>query len=594
MSSELELRFNQIDIDAKKEIANITATHLQPWSNLNDFRLEDILEYPGNYATLESNYTVLDGTFKEFPDNTSNRVWGLFSNILSNQNGVFATPISLVFTFNSPRKTDGISFRFYPFTNDNASTAEIIWYANTNATGLIRRDTYTLMSNGPIFEIKEFVEGYRRVDIRFVSTNNPIRFLKLYAIDFGIIRFIFDHEIDNCNVYEEIDNTVESISLNTLSVTIRTLTPLYSPITSERYTDIMMERQPIYLYRNQLFHRLYFLDAWRDVTGDSIVFEISASDAISILDMHIFKGGIYNNVLATSLLDEIFNICFPTRVVRYEIDIDIRFTRISGYLPRGSCGLAFQQIMFALNATANTAKTVNVLIRSNESLRPAKTYVSLRKQYMDNYEIKLNPPIYGVSVISYSYTQSIEERQIIRNEIFGPGTYEIFFDEPLHSLQFTPSNTQIVERHVNHVIFRVSQQTEISLVGRTYVVLEIEHNILGEYRVGVNNVTKRYEGYTLVDRIKGGVIARRLFIYSQMRINLEASIALDSIEVGDRILMQTNHLDVIGIVNSIDTLKRTNKGIISLLGNVTLEKDIALRYTGMINSGMDMGVIYAR
>jgi hypothetical protein len=183
--------------------------------------------------------------------------------------------------------------------------------------------------------------------------------------------------------------------------------------------------------------------------------------------------------------------------------------------------------------------------------------------------------------------------RVINDEIFADGIHEIFFDEPLHTLRFTPSSIQIVTQHVNFVVFNVPHRTNVSLVAHKYAVLEIEHSSLGVLQAGKDNAVKEYRGYTLVDRVRGNVLARRLHNMHLTRLKVEQSIVLNNIKIGDRIIVGTRHSDVIGIVKSLNTGVRANSGVIELDGNVSLAKGASAIHAGMRNTGMEVGVIYA-
>ena len=363
--AKLEIKFEASDPHAKPDLSVITSPNKAPWSNLADL-CYDNMPTPGFFATLETNYTVLDGNADEFPDTYGSLTWGYFSDSVSDANGDFDAPPVLALTFNDPHKSPGLTLHFYPHTKDYAALVNVSWYSDSAGTVLLHFGQYGL--NGVEAPIAQAVDGYRHIKIEFLKTNTPYRYVKLWAVEFGVTRIFTDDEIDACNVLEEIDPTSGSISINTLNARIRTRSSIFSPVTSPSFDDMMMERQKLELYRNGSLFGVFFLapQGWEDVTQDGIVFDITAEDAMSVLDSYEFLGGLYNNKPAAELLDEIFLICFPTGIITYLLDVELQSATVTGYIHIGTCGEAFQHICFALNATADTARTDHIWIYGRE------------------------------------------------------------------------------------------------------------------------------------------------------------------------------------------------------------------------------------
>ena len=214
--SNLQIKFAQIDPAAKADISSIIAPDKISWSNINDL-IYDNMPKPGNYATMEHNYTILDGGMEEFPDETDGETWGLWSDSLSDEAGNFANPPALDISFHANHKSRGLTLYFYPFTDDYAKEICVTWYDSRDE--VIKTGIYALNSN--IGVISEPVIDFRRIAVEFLSTNIRHRFIKLYALEYGVIRILPDEEIDSCRILEEIDPTVESISINILNATDR-------------------------------------------------------------------------------------------------------------------------------------------------------------------------------------------------------------------------------------------------------------------------------------------------------------------------------------------------------------------------------------
>ncbi|MCL2391981.1 MAG: hypothetical protein FWC66_05155 [Oscillospiraceae bacterium] len=361
--TRLRVQFAQIDPNAKPNISETAASSVASWAHLPDLG-QDNISPPLNVATLEPNGTVLGGDVSEFPDDSGVHTWGFFSGIMSNEIGEFSEPLSLSFAFSAPIAAPGITLYNYPHTPEFISTVNVSWFSDEAGTQLISQGQYELV--GVVAQISEVVNGYRRVKIDFLGTNLPYRFAKIWAIEFGKVREMDDDEVSECRVLEEIDPTSRTISINTLSARIRTRESIFSPITSPEFDETMMDGQLLKIFRNDQHFGTFFLRGWDDVYQDGIVFDFDAEDAISVLDRHEIMGGMYINKPVSELLDEIFEICFPTGIINYVLDTEYHASVISGYLPICSCGEALQHIAFALHATVDTARIGHVWIYGRE------------------------------------------------------------------------------------------------------------------------------------------------------------------------------------------------------------------------------------
>ena len=554
----LQIKFFQTDPTAKADITSVSANAQKPWSNLPDLQYDNIPP-PGHYATLEHNYTILDGTMEEFPDNTSGKTWGLWSSDASDKNGRFANPPTLDISFSSYHKSRGLTLYFYPHTDDYASRVRVTWYSTTTPTTALQTGEYDLSSN--IGVIVEPAADFRHIKIEFLSTNIPGRYIKIFAIEYGIVRIMQDEEISMCRLLEEVDPTVESLSINTLNATVRTKESVFSPITSADYDDMMMRRQVLTVLRDGLPMGTFFLDEWEDPYQSGIEFNISAGDAMGVLDLYPFKGGMYANKLVSELLDEIFAICFPTGLITYTIDPVFAASRVTGWIPACPCGTAFQHIMFALNAIADTSLAGHIWIY------PQDTNVTFVVPTEDQYRRGRDAPaefVSGVDVVSHNYTPGAEYLEA-QNGPLPLGENTVTFSEPLHSLTLTGGT--IVSSGANHAVINVTTTGNVVVTGRKYVDNQRLHSVRAEISAGEVEAVKRYENYTLVSPNIGQSLAEALFRWLQNRIQTETDAVLGDLEVGYMARVKTHGRDVVGTIVSLDSNIRANKTKMVVIGN---------------------------
>ena len=551
--AKLQLNFVQADPTAKADISAVSANAYKPWSSLNDL-LYDNVSPPGNYATLEHNFAILDGTMEEFPDDTSGQAWGLWSDSVSGDDGAFSVPPMLDISFSTPHKSRGLTLYFYPHTDDYADRVRVTWYGDSDA--VITSGEYTLTS--VVGVVMESVEGFRRITVEFLSTNIRGRFVKLFALDYGIVRVIRDEEISGCKILEEVDPTVESVSINTLNANIRTRDGIFSPVTSADPDDMMMRRQMLTVTRDGAPFGTFFLETWEDIYQSGIEFDIYAIDAMGVLDLYGFMGGLYTNKPVTELLDEILAVAFPTRLVSYILDPELLASTVTGWIPICSCGEALQHICFALNAAADTARIGNIWIYPRET---EITYsVPLDRQYRRGRDSP-SEFVSGVDVVSHSYVQGTEAATA-QNGVLPVGQAIIEFQAPLHSL--TATGATILRSGANYAVLDVAVSGVVVLSGRRYSDNQLLHSVRAELSAGEVESVMVYENYTLISPGTGQWLAQRLFDYLRQLIVSELDVALDDLEVGYKARLATRGRDIVGTITRLD--------ITSLLsGTATME-----------------------
>ena len=558
--SVLQLRFSQIDPAAKADINTLYTSGIKPWSVVNDLRYDNIND-PGNYMTLEHNYSILDGSMEEFPDspNVPARTWGFWSDVFSDEDGnfgIYSLP-TLDITFNYVHKSIGLTFLFYPHTDDYASKAQVTWFDSSD--NIIHSDIYIIDSD--IGLIPQSIADFKRIKIEFLSTNIRNRYIKLYAIEFGLIRIFNDAEISTCNILEEIDPTVEEISVNTFNAQIRTRQSIFSPIMSEDFDDMMMRKQPLTVKKDGVNFGIFFLEKWKDLYQSGIAFNLDAGDAISILDLYPFDGGLYNNKSIVELLDEIFNIAFPTQLVKYELDPIYQNSKVTGWIPITNCGTAFQHIMFVIHAIADTSRRSSVWIYEADT--EVWLDIDLDEQYKGGSD---EPTKYysGVEVTSYSYSQSGENAQLF-NDTLMVGQHKINFKEPMYNINVTGAT--LIQAHVNYAIINVTFQGVVLITGLKYIANTLTHSVKEEVTAGQVESIKSYNGYTLVNPNIGQALAQKQFDWLQNRIMTRTDIVLDNREVGYLIDVETRGRNLIGTITALDINLRASRANMVVIGN---------------------------
>jgi len=564
MPQEVELHFNKFDPAAKADIIAIAATDQKPWSTINDLRYDN-LQIPGNYATSEWNHDIDDGIIDEFPDAPSaTATWGIWTASQSDIMHSFAgTPPSIKITFSADHKSPGIILHHYPHSDDYASSIRVTWYNAANAvikTGIYANDSITAV-------IREDIAGYRSVLIDLLATNIRHRFVKIWAIDFGVVRIVFNNDVISARLLEEVDPTCGTISSNSLTVAIKTTDGIFSPITSQTPDDMMMTRQTLDTIVNKLPYGRHFLnpEGWEDPNQRGIDFILKATDAVSVLDQYPFTGGLYTNKLVSDLLNEIFAVAFPTMLVSYTLDTAYATSRVTGWIPYSTCGVAFHHVMFALHAIADTSRRGGIWIYPEDT---AETYtIPLSEQYPKRGGKDMPTKYFsGVDVVSYRFVAGAEATEAQNGELLA-GQHPIAFTEPLHTLSVSAGCT-IVTAHVNYAIINVPTTRVVKLTGHRYVVNTLTHSARSPIPPGEIEKIDQYSNFTLVSPDIGLSLAQKILAYRQKRVRSDVVMRLLDREVGYVARLKTDGRDVIGTITQLDTNLRSGVTKAVIIGGV--------------------------
>lgn len=359
---KLKILSGQVDPSAKPE-SHPGTTDKQSWIDISELREEIDNALVRNFSTCEHNYAPLDGSQAYFPDNPAAiPYWGLITKSVSDENGNYNNPPLLTILFDSPRKSVGLTLYFYSFTNDYASSMRIVWFGADNT--ILREGIY--QGSGPVVQVFESVSGYSRIDIEFLSTNTRERFIKLVGLDYGIIREFQDNEIDTMTIVEETDPIGDSLSINTVTYRVKTHNPTWDSATGDLDDDTLMRNQRQRIIADDKPFGTFFLDTWKDTTNEGTVFDFVAVSAMGVLNNQTFPGRLYNNVRARDAIQELFDICFPTQIMTFQMDSLLVNSTITGFVSKCTCREALQQIVFAIGGSVRCMREGYVWIHRRD------------------------------------------------------------------------------------------------------------------------------------------------------------------------------------------------------------------------------------
>ena len=415
-----------------------------------------------NYANpCELYQTVLDGTATAFPSVPEQANLGLWSERITNDNGLFvdgngnAEPITLTLTSEGQYSSQGLTFTFDTYNQIYPTHINIKWfrYAEGTMTELSPNGGVDFYPDNAFYFCRKQVENYNNVVITFYSLNMPKNRLKLRAIDYGYGTFFYGDELRGVKIIQEIDPISTQISINTADFTLDSKTDMeYS----------FQAKQSLSVYFNGELKATTFVK--KSTRKAKRLWSIQSEDYIGLMDSIPYYGGIYTNKNAVELLTDIFTVA----KVPYIIDEVFANAVVTGYIPYTTCRDALMQVAFAIQAVVDTSNADVVKVFALED--DVKQTVPLNR-IMQGQNFADDETVTSVEVTVHTYEpkEAVDDNRILA---YDPRKLEVGnnifvkFDEPLHSL-YTVNGGEILESSANHAIINVPS-TNFRLIGYGY------------------------------------------------------------------------------------------------------------------------------
>ena len=511
------ISFGLIDVTAKPDTM-VTASDKQSFIDVQDLALDGVCPAPS--ATLEKDYWKLDGSYEPFPDSPQNTSWGIWSNSMSDENGIFSVPPVIELSFQNVHKTAGLTFEFCPYGNNYCNHMLIQWYLDDAV--IKEAEFYPAAWR---CEYRCTVEKYNKLIITFYSTNKPYRYLKVQNIQHGINEYFSEDEIETASVLEEVDISALELSVNTLEFRLRTVNDDFDIFNPKGLYNLLQKKQQLcvegYVDGGLINFGYFYLDNWNDDEGET---ELTAQDAIGIMSNTTFKGNIYEGVKALNVIDEIMN----DAGFGYSVDSRIGDMKISGWLPICTHREALQQVAFALGAYVDTSRGGMVKIRFGADEDVIYNIGMDRKAVGSSATLK--EYISGVSITEHSYVLGTTVEELYKGNLYA-GDNEITFSEP--SVVTAVSGGTLKESGVNYCIVNMTADGEVIVKGKKYTdntsIMSVNVDTVA---AGEKENIKTVTDATLINNKNSLYVAQMLLNSYQKRIEQNLSFVLNRETVG--------------------------------------------------------------
>lgn len=572
-----EITLDLIDVTAKDD-STPAATDIQPFADPQQLKRDD-LSVP-DYATLEDNFFLLDGSKELFPDSPAGMDFGYWSQSMSGADCSFENPPTLEISFAEQHTSAGLTLHFLL---DFPALVNIQWYTLGDVP-IISKD---FQPNVADYFCDCQVENFGKLVITFKRTAKPYRYIKLRAIDYGTFLTYADTDVVEAKITEEVDLVSNTLSINMANFT------LHSP--SDDFN--LMNPQGVFklFQQGQQVHIRHFLDSgpvqmgtfrlatWQ--SADVSTGQFAANASVGELDKTDFKlGRVYVNEPAGNIVDAIMASAGWTD---YEVEEAVRSTPLSGWLAISSHRTALQQVAFAAGAIVDDSRGSTIRIYSQP---PTYNHLIPRSRKFSGGSVKLLSYISDVSLAAHIYVLKAEAEQIFQG-VLAAGQHEIQFDSACAELSITGGT--IVEQYANYAVVSVDADSEVTLTGKKYEDHPVTYLRAAEkLPAGAARNTIKFESATLISAANAPAIAQRLYEYYQLRYQTSTSIILDQERAGEKVALQ--HTDGTGY--TMDAIEKMDIDLTGgFVANATLIGNgidiVQAYYTGEIYAGQNMGVL---
>lgn len=492
-----EAYFDFSDVTAIKD--NIASAEIQDFANL-DLLKSNIQQPP--YGTTELNQFILDGSREILPEAPEVPFWSLQK---SGEDFIYSDTPMLEISFTAAHSSIGLTLHF---VGDIPAEIQVIWYSLSGQ----KLSEGTFYPDVAEFFVEQNVQNYGKIIIAFVKSSWPCRYVKLDYLEYGGKWKLGRDRIRSASVYEELDITSATLSINTASLEFVDTDGDFELSNQKGLWKSLQEEQEIsideYVDGEIVECGTFYLDKW---DSQKNIVKFSLIDRIGVMDKTNYYGGkVFDNVYAGEIIADIMASC---GVQKYSVEEEVYYIPLSGWLAIQSHRAALQQVVFACGAVADCSRSDWVRIYKPDQY--VSHTIGLDRKFMGT-KITLDKYVSGVSVAYMRYTLTDAVAEIGRNTL-PAGTTRIEFIEPILESSITISAGTIEVASTNYVEVTMTEPGECIISGRKYTKQESAYTLRNTVEAGESESIQSYSGCTLVSLERAREIAKSILSYARMR-----------------------------------------------------------------------------
>lgn len=497
MKTEFFIDYHLYDTTALSDASELASNNA---SFANIKMIKENVSAP-NYMTLEKNFSVLDGSFEELPEEPDKLVY--FSSEQSGEDGKFSEKHSISVQFSEKHTSIGITLHFL---SDYPLEVDIYWY---DLSGVLKSSKKFYPDSVDYF-CKNQIEEYGGLEIVFVKTL-PFHNVKLQYIEYGT-KITWGNDIVKAGkLINDTDPISDKIKTDKLTFDFVDSNEDFNVGNIDGLHKTFQKKQRMIPYEiidgKMLPLGIFFLDSNSTTKNIS---KISAIDYKGMLANTDFRDGkIYNGETAGTIIDEIMA---AAGIEDYEVDEETSSTPLYGTLKIQTCQKALREVLFACGSIINTSRRAGIEIR--KSNRIISTLIPRSKKFSttlqtDNYVSDVN-----VKYTTWTLDDAVSE---ITKGVYNQGIHTIQMTNPAANL--TSNVGTIIKQMPYYIVLQIDEEntSEVIISGQKYVSEEFAALASIEYiKSGEVRNTKTFSG-TLLDFAAAQRSAENILDYYQLQ-----------------------------------------------------------------------------
>lgn len=474
-----------------------------------------------SYGTFELNQFVLDGSKSVLTENPKDIAF--WNDALSKEDCTFETDPKITVTFQEQHTSAAITLYF---EDEPPAELKITWYTIAG-TKLI---TETFYPDSLIYVCNNHVQNYGKIEIEFVRTSFPQRYIKLQYILYGKY-IVWDKDmIQTAKVQEDIDVTSATLSINEADISIVDMNNDFDAENENGAWKSVQKTQEVTLSEfnngNMIPMGAFFID---DFSFSKNIAKFKLIDVVGLLDKYTFYDGqVYNNVRAEVILNAIF---VTAGIKKYVIDEEVGNILLSGYLAIQTCRKALQQVCFACGAVADDSRSDTIKVYKPD--RYVKSTVGTDRKFNGNTKVSLEKYISGVNIEMKNYALE-EKTSDIYKKTLPAGDTKIIFSSPYLPSSITASVGTLKEVKTNYLIINMPDAGQCHITGIKYANTTFSYEKhVDKIEAGETENIKKYSGCTIYNADILPDIAAYLLDYHALRKKVGMKYLVDLEQVGN-------------------------------------------------------------
>jgi len=481
----------QIDMTALGDGAFSDNGHVvySDWGNM------DILYVPDEtYATLETNFWRLDGSFPINPDNAPHHSEGFVSDKISGATGDYVTNPLITRQFTEPKDFVGLTIVFDEVNGEHPEHIIVRCFNNSVQVDMEEVDNITSST----VEINRPFEPLDKFTIEVVKSKQPNRRVRIQRMLYGIERIFENTTISSMKTTTDVDPINRRLPTETLSFTVFDYDRNYDPDNPDGIWEYIDIQSPVSI---QFGYRLdggqvewlppdkYLLDGRPEVSNNQANFK--ATKAVSYMTDNYYKGtlgtkNLYD--LAEEVLEDADLTALANPILPWVIDESLKNIYTNAPLPVDTHKNCLQLIANAGMCRFFTDENGTIRLEKFEIPEtPTDFTIDLGLTY-DEPVISKIEPLYSLNVLKYTYTTETTAKELHKSTFDVSGTtdfYAEFSTATDITVNITGGTLSNVHTYANSVTAIITATGEVTI---TITGKEITHTTSGiPYVVGTKN-----------------------------------------------------------------------------------------------------------